>query len=325
MIKINVSKLLCNVLLYAYVLLYRFLFESPDVTVLYTGDFRLPFCDLPKYKALHTINGKVKKIDAIYLDTTFAFPKYLQFPSREKSKNELVNIVNQWLNKNPNNQIAIIPTACYGLEFLLLELAKAIMKKLYIPSSILFENYSYIPEFSDLITSDSDSTNVHLCEYTRNKPHYCKLCFDKKHVFKRIRPSAMIFDQEHLNRPQLNEGIVDYSDPDIIKLAYSTHCSLQELKDFLKYISQDGCKIYPSVLPPQYNEKQILDNLETLSLHSETERNKEQETSDRDCVNYSSELQSSNDFEPTNKQSQSTMDFDNLIAPPRPRKFSRKN
>lgn len=87
----------------------RFIFETHDTRVLYTGDFRLPPCDLPKYKALHNSYGEVKKIDAIYLDTTFAFPEFKTFPSREQSKNVLINIVKQWLYEGTNNKVGIVP------------------------------------------------------------------------------------------------------------------------------------------------------------------------------------------------------------------------
>lgn len=85
----------------------RFLFEQGDIRVLYTGDFRINPIDLCRIKPLHDESNVVKKITSLYLDTTFCDPKWLSFPSRDQTKEDLVTLIVDWLEDDPSHEIGI--------------------------------------------------------------------------------------------------------------------------------------------------------------------------------------------------------------------------
>jgi hypothetical protein len=90
-----------------YILLVRFLFEGEVGRILYTGDFRLWEGDASRFCQFHYLDGTVKEIDKLYLDTTFLSRRYLQFPSRTVSISILCNYIISWLQGGPDNDIYI--------------------------------------------------------------------------------------------------------------------------------------------------------------------------------------------------------------------------
>lgn len=90
-----------------YILLGRFLFEGEMGRILYTGDFRLCEGDVSRLRQLHHLDGTVKVIDKLYLDTTFLSRQYLQFPSRRSSISILCRLISSWLREEPDNAIYI--------------------------------------------------------------------------------------------------------------------------------------------------------------------------------------------------------------------------
>jgi hypothetical protein len=90
-----------------YILLVRFLFEGEVGRILYTGDFRLSEGDASRLRQLHYLDGTVKVIDKLYLDTTFLSRQYLQFPLRRSSTSILCNLISSWLQEGPDNAIYI--------------------------------------------------------------------------------------------------------------------------------------------------------------------------------------------------------------------------
>jgi hypothetical protein len=75
--------------------------------ILYTGDFRLCEGDVSRFRQLHYLDGTVKVIDKLYLDTTFLSRQYLQFPLRAASISILCNLITSWLQEGPDNDIYI--------------------------------------------------------------------------------------------------------------------------------------------------------------------------------------------------------------------------
>jgi hypothetical protein len=56
---------------------------------------------------LHYLDGTVKVIDKLYLDTTFLSHQYLQFPTRKDSVLILCSLITSWLQEGPDNDIYI--------------------------------------------------------------------------------------------------------------------------------------------------------------------------------------------------------------------------
>lgn len=90
-----------------YILLVRFLFEGEKGRILYTGDFRLCEGDASHLRQLHYLDGTVKVIDKLYLDTTFLSRQYLHFPLRCSSISILCSLISSWLREEPDNAIYI--------------------------------------------------------------------------------------------------------------------------------------------------------------------------------------------------------------------------
>jgi DNA cross-link repair 1C protein len=90
-----------------YILLVRFLFEGEVGQILYTGDFRLCEGDASRLRQLHYLDGTVKVIDKLYLDTTFLSRQYLQFPSRCSSISIVCSLISSWLQEEPDNAVYI--------------------------------------------------------------------------------------------------------------------------------------------------------------------------------------------------------------------------
>lgn len=85
----------------------RFLFEGEMGNILYTGDFRLCEGDVSRFRQLHHLDGSVKVIDKLYLDTTFLSHQYMQFPSRSSSISNLCSLITSWLQEGSDNDICI--------------------------------------------------------------------------------------------------------------------------------------------------------------------------------------------------------------------------
>lgn len=90
-----------------YILLIRFLFEGEMGRILYTGDFRLCEGDVSRFRQFHYLDGTVKVIDKLYVDTTFLSRRYQRFPSRTASMSILCNLITSWLHEGHDNDIYI--------------------------------------------------------------------------------------------------------------------------------------------------------------------------------------------------------------------------
>lgn len=100
----------------------RFLFETSDYTILYTGDFRYEL-DAPETKLLYSFLQK-KKIDRLYLDTTFCDGFYSHFPTREDSITQILELINK--NKN---KVVYLALDMLGTEQIILTISKTYKTK----------------------------------------------------------------------------------------------------------------------------------------------------------------------------------------------------
>nr|CAD7261536.1 unnamed protein product [Timema shepardi] len=134
-----------------------FLFEAASCTVLYTGDFRILKGDIKKFKALHSINGKSKTIDTLYLDTTFF--------------------------------------TFYGSEYLFRIVANEFDTKVHV-SDRAYSFYKCVPEIKDAVTNDPKLSRIHCYdtdELQKVLSGFINKSDDSEIHMKTIKPSAMIF------------------------------------------------------------------------------------------------------------------------------------
>ncbi|KAK9511575.1 hypothetical protein O3M35_000207 [Rhynocoris fuscipes] len=228
-----------------------FLFESYGGRVLFTGDFRLTLDDLKKTKALHK-NDKVIKLNNIYLDTTFANPLYTTFPDRQKSLEIIKSIIMRSKAMQNITYTVILPPASVGIEYLMIELAELFKTYIHVSDYSYRRFHSFIQPLENIVTTELSSSNIHFCTFKSKDCDTCPLKMDKYVVLK-IKPSAMFFDDFTYDD---NQGYTESKSLDY-RVAYSSHCSLCELNEFVTYLKPE--KISPLVPSKEYSKDKIID------------------------------------------------------------------
>ncbi|XP_054285445.1 protein artemis-like isoform X1 [Macrosteles quadrilineatus] len=233
-----------------------FLFEEETTTgtrrVLYTGDFRINPEELYKFKALHNSDGSLKKLHTLYLDTTFCDPRWISFPSRKQSEEDLIEIAQNWLKTSPDHKVGILYNSYHGLEHLLINVADVLKTKIHVRDHQSYENYACIPELHPALCQKESDSRVHLCSV--KEMEWCKICRSDQINTKIIKPCAQSFTSKQLELGRQKEGR-----PGLVRIAYSLHCSLEELIGTVKYLKPDV--VHPCALPRNLTEEQVLANL----------------------------------------------------------------
>jgi len=241
-----------------------FLFEGEMGNILYTGDFRLCEGDVSRFRQLHHLDGSVKVIDKLYLDTTFLSHQYMQFPSRLSSISLLCSLITSWLQEGSDNDICIKMPANYGSETVFIAVAKLLGMKIYV-SSDAYNIYKNIAEIREAVTDDPHCTRIHAC---RPRDWYIHgdttiLPFQgRKSKLRIIKPCALSFTSKVYNG-SLESAVLKSSDQELFKICYSCHCSYRELEDFVRYLKPR--QIEACVVPRNMEEADILWLLKEIS------------------------------------------------------------
>lgn len=239
-----------------------FLFEVNDVCVLFTGDFRYDACDISKLKLLKNTDGSLKKIDNIYLDTTFAYEEYKDFPSREQSLQAILTEISKWLKDNKENVVNLELPARFAYEFVFVSIFEYLNIKVHVtPAKIML--YRNISDIIESVTSDSNS-RIHACSSHTSS---CVRGEGKRPLT--IRLCTMLFKDSFVQN--CGGGLYKSGDKSEIKIFYATHSSLNELRTFVKHISP--IKVTPFVDPYECGEilrKRVLKSPDLPSKRSQT-------------------------------------------------------
>ncbi|XKL63304.1 hypothetical protein PGB90_005668 [Kerria lacca] len=253
------------------------LIEYDNRRILYSGDFRVYVDDLKKMKSrLSNPDGSVIDIDELYLDTTWAVPsQFDDFPSRESSKNVITETIESWLLTTNESQqqlkILLSIPATFGSEYLFLSLFKKFKKPIFIHK---YHYYSYIEEMVNCVVpfeeieNNQDKWIIHAC--LSNNLRKCPLykCKNKKI----IKPCALYFIQNSSCKFPVHElyNVPYFSLSEELKVFYSSHCSLNELRNFVKYVKPK--KIIPSVEHESLNVDDMISliNSDVLSIKYQT-------------------------------------------------------
>lgn len=235
-----------------------FLFEEAK-RVLYTGDIRLRVNELRKLVALHDLTGEVKSFDRVYLDTTFFSKKYLTFPSREDSLDEMLNLISWWLER-PERLVSLEIPATIGSEFLFVQIARH-FRPVHV-SKAMYDLYKHIPEMDAAITLDP-STPIHSsCHENNTSP--TKLP-DMNRVCERARSAAsarVIYIKPACitwTNCDYRNGIIVKRDGNRYNVCYSSHCSYEELVAILKYLKPKD--VYPCVSNDDREMRELLEEV----------------------------------------------------------------
>lgn len=217
-----------------------FLLETSGKRVLYTGDIRVRVNEFKKFKALYDSTGDLKRIDKIYLDTTFFRKEYAEFPSRRESLDEFFNLISPWI-ENKKNLVKFELPANFGSEYLYIELSTHFKMPIHV-SKKRYDVYKHIPEMDGCVTTDETSTQIHSSCSKWNKCNYfCDTIFHShpKKVLE-VKPTCLRFKNH-----DYNNGIIEKVNENRYIVCYSSHCSYNELLDILRFLKPKD--IYPNV------------------------------------------------------------------------------
>ncbi|KAL7302282.1 hypothetical protein TKK_0004947 [Trichogramma kaykai] len=238
-----------------------FLFKYNDLTILYTGDFRINMNDYNKLESLNIRIGHKNfpiSIDKIYLDTTFLNLKFKEFPSRKQSVKQLCSFVNNWIQKNPKNIVILEISALIGSEYIYIEISKALNLKVHVKENI-YSVYSKIDILKDHITNIGEITPIHACmnkkDSMKNKNIECRPVIDSENILT-VVPSA----QKWSGKDTSCMISQDENRFNTINICYSTHASYNEIEAFIQYFKPK--KVFPCVC--EKNEREINDLLDKI-------------------------------------------------------------
>ncbi|XP_041457763.1 protein artemis-like [Lytechinus variegatus] len=222
-----------------------FLFEGSEGTVLYTGDFRLAKGEAARMDPLHS-GSRVKDISSVYLDTTFCVPEAMFIPSREESKDALLDLVDRQISKSAGHMVKLNCKAKYGYEYLFVELSKTFNQKVHV-SDTLMKQYDRVPDLCTHLTTEGSLTQIHACRYGP-----CSL--KKATDILSIQPSTMWFTGNARPDDVIRKIGRRY------RLCFSFHSSFSEIRDFLAYIRPHH--VYPNVIPYGSSEEEVIQRLQ---------------------------------------------------------------
>ncbi|XP_071453492.1 protein artemis-like [Hetaerina americana] len=204
-----------------------FFFELQQGNILYTGDFRLSRDNICTLSDLHHKDGTPKEINALYVDATYFDDLYPIFPKREESVEKIFNLTKDWLEKCPHNEVLLDTAANYGYEYIFGELRKKLGMKVHV-SRDKVNTLRNVKEINAAITHDRRETRIHACAYQRTLPSECRGLGDKK--FLTLRLSCMWYEKNYAAKGVIAEDMYEYT-----RVCYSSHCSKEELVNFIEY------------------------------------------------------------------------------------------
>ncbi|GFR17963.1 protein artemis [Trichonephila clavata] len=243
-----------------------FYIEGENGKILYTGDFRLPVGGSARLVNLHDELGRLKPLDALYVDTTFCNETHTYFPTREQSLEVVESLLVPWLGKGPDHVVSFICPANYNYEFLFVELFKTFGEKVHVSEQKL-RKYKGIKIIEEAVTCIATESKIHACGmnekglkviHVHQMPcgYYTE---DGKPVKVRyIKPCAMSFK----NLVPGDNIYVYVEKEQMYKVCFSTHSSLSEIRDLVHYLKPKN--IYPNVVQNQTVEE-ILDLINAAS------------------------------------------------------------
>ncbi|XP_074294375.1 DNA cross-link repair protein SNM1 [Silene latifolia] len=199
---------------------------------LHTGDFRA--CrHMQTYPLL--VN---KKVDILYLDTTYCNPKY-RFPSKEEVTSFVVKTTKACLKKQPKTLI-IVGAYSIGKESVYIAISEALRVKIYANASRrrILQSFDW-PHLSKSLCSDGKDTPLHVLPMSSLRHEtlktYLKTYQDRFTAVLAFRPTGWTFsesigNQLDLIKPNSKGNIQVYGVP------YSEHSSFTELKEFVQFL-----------------------------------------------------------------------------------------
>lgn len=208
-----------------------FLFETKSSRILCTGDYRIGPSDVKKFRCFYDSLGNVKKIDKIYLDTTFFLDSYPMFPTRQQSMTVISDLITEWTSRDKDNVILLELSANYGYECLFKDIYAMCDMKIHIDKRN-FDLYSLIPELDGCWTTNDNESRI-FCRKI-DIPHGTPQC----HI-RTIKPSAFRWT----NSEKQATSNKDEVEEEKYYVCYSTHASYEEGLALVKFLKPQDIHI----------------------------------------------------------------------------------
>lgn len=227
-----------------------FLIEVNEHRILYTGDFRIQLEDLKKFKPLLTSEEEhcvPKHITSLYLDTTFASKNYYEFPVRKDSSNNLIKVVEEWLDKDPNNKICLWMPGYVGIEYAIVEVAKYFKNAIHVHRKKHEELYSSIADLDNYVTPILTDNRIHAC--SKSESDFDSInCMELNKNVKCVQLNALAFTTDVI---QTSGHVIVKNN--ITRVCYSSHSSCRELREIVKFLKPQ--KLFFNVITYQTHKE----------------------------------------------------------------------
>lgn len=220
-------------------------------TYLHTGDFRfqkkmLDYYPLQPYiptgKETIDNNGNIiglKRLDGVYLDTTYCNPKYT-FPTQQVAINHALELMDKHLKQE--KVLFLVGSYTIGKERLFMEIARKFRKKVCVSKAKLriIKTFGWPAEEMQLLTTETAATNVHVVRMQDLQMDSLKLLLAKHRLrFHRIvafRPTGWTYSSK--NQRSISTRCLDPSGKICVYgIPYSEHSSFAELSDFIRVVN----------------------------------------------------------------------------------------
>ncbi|RLN60447.1 hypothetical protein BBP00_00005974 [Phytophthora kernoviae] len=220
-------------------------------TYLHTGDFRfhrkmLEYTPLQGYipaaNQAITYDGKsndVKRLDGVYLDTTYCDPKYT-FPTQQTAINHALILMDKHFNQE--KVLFLFGSYTIGKERLFMEIARKFQKKVCISKAKLnvISTFNWPAEEMRLLTTEPAATNLHVVRMQDLQMDNLTVLLMKHRLrFRQIvafRPTGWTFSAK--NARSISTCCTDPSGKiRVYGIPYSEHSSFAELCEFVQVVN----------------------------------------------------------------------------------------
>lgn len=248
---------------------------------MYTGDFRYAKGDSEKIKQIHDYLW-LKSFDKVYFDATFLNEDYWEFPSRYDSTEEILNLIEEWLARNPENTIHLETPAKYGYEYVFQKIFQRFGYKICVDESI-YHLYWNVGDIGFVLTKDQKVAKV--VSHAKNSN---TLSCENKHVL-HITMSAQFYRwKKGQSKPVsynfifrveiLKKSLKSFVNFQALchkfmkgnrisaQVVFATHSSCSELVDFLCYLRPKN--VYACTSTVGISEQEVFTNCLKLELIS---------------------------------------------------------
>lgn len=198
---------------------------------------------------MNPLKRLVRTIDTIYIDSTFLNKNYRNFPGQIRSAIAICKLIKEWLDKSAKHVVSLKMPARYGYELLFMEIGRRLRKPIHINEEELMK-YKYIPELDGIFTTKANNSTIHACFDYQNKNSKTLTCNPELDpaLIRVIKPTAMVWKEwdetSDFVRREANE---------FVRVCYSNHSSLSEIRDFLVYLKPK--KLEFNVVPSNPSQK----------------------------------------------------------------------